>query len=149
MAAGELSYTDAEIARSAAECYRLLCDVSRLPEWVSGIATVTITETAPDGRAALAEFVSMPGSGSLSYSLRYSYDDDGMIVRWQTPSPDEREVRGEASVEVVAPDRCRLRYGLFTAVSGGQPFWAQEAFEKDKPTPVVAAFQRWAERQPG
>ena len=39
-----------------------------------------------------------------------------------------------------------LRF-LFTAVSAGSPFWAQEALEKDKPTPVVMSFQRWVERQ--
>ena len=121
--------------------------MARLPEWVAGIATVTIIETTSDGRASLAEFVTMPGSGSLSYALRYSYDDDARTVRWSTPAPDERDVRGEASIEELAPDRCRLRYGLFTSVSTEPPFWAQEALQRDKPNPVVAAFLRWVERQ--
>jgi len=148
MAAGELSYTGVDVERSASVCYRLLCDVSRLPEWIVGIATANVVASLADGRASEVEFVTMPGSGSLSYSLRYTYDDDARTVRWQTPSPDEREVRGEASIEELGPNRCRLRYGLFTSVSAESPFWAQEELEKDKPNPVVASFRRWVERQP-
>jgi len=149
MAAGELAYADVEIERDASACYSLLCDVSRLPEWVTEIATVTVVDALPDGRAAVAEFVTMPGSGSLSYRLAYRYDDGERIVRWSNAEAADREVRGEAWVEPLGAGRCRVRYGLFTSVSGASPFWAQQALEKDQPAAVAAAFRRWLDRQQG
>lgn len=147
MPAGELAYADVEIERDATACYELLCDVNRLPEWVAEIATVTIVDALDDGRAAVAEFVTMPGSGSLSYRLIYSYDDDERIVRWRTADPTDRQVRGEATVLALAPERSRVRYGLYTSVSGASPFWAQQALAKDQPAAVAAAFRRWVDRQ--
>lgn len=147
MAEGELSFTDVEIPRAAADCYRLLCEVSRLPEWVAGIATVRVLEAQPDGRAAVAEFVTMPNAGSMSYTLRYRYDDEAMTVHWTTADATERDVRGEAAIAALGPARCRLRYGLFTAVSGEPPAWAREALAQDTPHPVVEAFRRWVEKQ--
>jgi len=135
-----------DIAASADHCYQRLCDVERLGEWVSGVADVAVLERDAGGRATLARFTGMPGRGSLSYELRYDYDDAARRVRWQTVEVALRDLRGQASFEPLAGDRCRMTYEVANATSDALPGWARAVLEAETADQVAFAFRRWIER---
>jgi ribosome-associated toxin RatA of RatAB toxin-antitoxin module len=138
---------EVEIAASAEQCYRLLCDVQRVPEWVPGVADVRIVERDERGRPSLVRFTSMPGRGSLEYLVRYSYDDEAHCVRWTTEDGGERELSGEAAIVDHGRGWTRLRYALMGRAASSLPFWARDSLSEDRPQPVADAFKRWVERQ--
>jgi ribosome-associated toxin RatA of RatAB toxin-antitoxin module len=142
-----LTWVEIDIARPADACYRLLCDVERLPRWVPGVAAVHVIERRPDGRAAVAEFIGMPNRGSFAYSLRYEYDDAAHTIRWEALERTLRDLTGEAAFTAVGDERCRLRYGLCATITNVLPDWARITLEDESPRPVVEAFRRWAEQQ--
>jgi hypothetical protein len=137
---------EVEVAANADHCYRLLCDVRRVPEWVSGVADVAIVERDAQGRASLVRFTSMPGRGSLRYLLRYSYDDESRTLRWQTEVDEERGLAGAATVVGLGPARARLRYELSTSAASTLPIWARDSLLEDQPGSVAEAFVRWVEQ---
>lgn len=141
-----LRYAETEIPCPAARCYRALCDVERVPEWVPGVASVLVRERDDQGRVTAAEFVGMPGRGSFAYDLAYRYDDDTMTVRWSSADRTLRDLEGEARVEAISDHTCRLIYGLHSWSTAIAPMWAQVKLQEETPTPVVEAFARWLGR---
>lgn len=137
---------EVEIATSADHCYRLLCDIRRVPEWVSGVADVQILDLDSERRPVLVRFVGMPGRASLEYSVRYTYDHPQRTIRWQTEGNEQRRLEGEASVTAIDNTRSRLRYALSTWAASSLPSWARTSLLSEEPAVVATAFKRWAER---
>jgi hypothetical protein len=142
-----LRYAEIEIECAAERCYRALCEIARVPEWVPGVASVMVRKCDDHGRATSAEFVGMPGRGSFAYDLEYSYDDPSLTVRWHSRDRTLRDLEGEARVEAIDPDHCRLVYGLHSWSTAIAPMWAQVELREETPTPVVEAFARWLRKQ--
>lgn len=137
---------EVEIATGADHCYRLLCDVKRIPEWVSGVASVEILDVDQSHRPVLVRFVGMPGRASLEYSVRYAYDEPERTVRWRTEGSEERRLEGEATVTAIDAHRALLRYSLSTWAAASLPAWARSSFLSDEPAAVASSFKRWVER---
>lgn len=133
----------ADLACPAARAWDLLADVMQTPAWVPGLAEARVIE-GDAARPQVVQFVSMPSTGSLEYSLRYSYDDATRTLRWTPVGADARGVEGEARIEALDGDRCRLRYQLRTWAGRTVPRWAQAALAGDTAQRTVDAFQRWA-----
>lgn len=142
-----LTHVEVEIAKSAEVCFRLICDVERVPQWVPGVALVHVSERGADGRVLVAQFVGMPSRGSFAYSLRYAYDEANLTVTWGAIDQTLRDLQGEAIVTAVGPERCRLRYGLCASTSNVVPGWARTPLREETPGPIAEAFRKWAERQ--
>lgn len=70
---------------NAQTCYELFCDVSRIPEWVSAVASVQTLAFDDDGRPTKAAFLASVGRASAGYTLEYRYDDRARLVSWRTP----------------------------------------------------------------
>ncbi len=134
-----------EIARDADTCFRLFCDLERLPEWVRGVARVVPLEVDEHQRPTLVRFISMPARASVSYSLRYTYYEDERRVCWQPADREERSIAGEAVIVPLGEDRCELRYALTSWNAASLPMWARAALKEDNPQSAVDAFQRFAE----
>lgn len=141
-----LSWANIEVERDPDTCYRLLCDIAATPDWVPGVANVTVLEADPHSRVLRAEFVAMPSRASVAYPLRYEYDDESRTVRWRSDDSAERGLVGEARVEVSPSGVSRVVYGLSSSITDLLPSWAQVVLDEDRPEPVVEAFKRWAER---
>jgi hypothetical protein len=133
-----------EVGCAAARAWELLADVAATPAWVPGLADAHVIE-GDAGRPQVVQFTSMPSTGSLEYRLRYAYDDGARTLRWTAVGADPRGLEGEASIEPLDGDRCRLRYQLRTWAGRSVPRWAQAALEGDTAQRTVEAFRRWAE----
>ena len=133
-----------DVGCAAPRAWQLLADVAATPEWVPGLAEARVIAGAA-ARPQVVQFVSMPSTGSLEYRLRYSYDDAARTLRWAAVGADPRGLEGEARIEALDGDRCRLRYQLRTWAGRSVPRWAQAALEGDTAQRTVEAFRRWAE----
>jgi ribosome-associated toxin RatA of RatAB toxin-antitoxin module len=135
-----------EIARDAGECFALLADPARIPEWVPGVSSARVVTTDERGRPTRVWFMGAVASAPYSYLLAYDFDDAGRTMRWRIEDATLRDLDGEAQIVETAPGRCRLRYRLHASrliLADGQVQVRDET-----PEPVVEAFKRWAE-QPG
>lgn len=135
-----------DIAASADQCYRLLCDVERIPEWVAGVAEVTILERDDRDRAWRVRFTGMPSRGSLSYELVYEYEQDARIVRWQTVEVALRDLRGKARFDELDGGRCRMTYAIRNDTGDQLPSWARAVLAEESAEKVAYAFRRFVER---
>jgi uncharacterized membrane protein len=142
----DLSFADLEIASPVEACWRLLCEVERVPAWVRGVARVVVIEVDGEGRPTLVEFLSMPNRGSVSYRLAYTYDAGARTVRWRSSSAEVRELAGEAVLEELVDGRTRLRYGVRAGAGDRVPSWAASALTDESPAALAEAFRRVAER---
>lgn len=134
-----------EVACSADRAWRLLADIAATPDWVPGIAEAKIVDGAPH-RPSVVQFTSMPSTGSLTYTLRYTYDDDTRTLGWSPATVDDaRGLEGTARVEAIAPDRCILHYQLRAWAGRSVPRWAQAALASDTAQRTVEAFRRHAQ----
>src|SRR5688500_12785845 len=87
-----------EIAADADLCWRLLADPRLVPEWIAGVADAAVVES--DGeRATRVRFTGMPSTGSLDYTVAYTYEDDARRIRWSTVTGPERNILGTAWIE--------------------------------------------------
>jgi ribosome-associated toxin RatA of RatAB toxin-antitoxin module len=133
-----------EVACSADRAWQLLADVGATPDWVPGIAEAKVIDGAPH-RPTVVQFTSMPSTGSLTYALRYTYDDDTRTLGWSpAATADARGLEGTARVEAIAADRCILHYQLRAWAGRTVPRWAQAALEGDTAQRTVEAFRRHA-----
>jgi len=136
-----------DVACSAEQCWRLLADVLRVPEWVPGVAAAEVVEADADGRPLVVRFIGMPAAGSLDYVLRYGHDDQLRTLRWRSQDDaGERHLEGEARVVDLGDGRCRLHYVLTSWNARSLPGWAQATLADDTPERTAGAFRRWAER---
>ena len=134
-----------EVACSADRAWQLLADIGATPDWVPGIAEARVIDGAPH-RPSVVQFTSMPSTGSLTYTLRYTYDDDTRTLGWSPATTDDaRGLEGAARIEAVAPDRCILHYQLRAWAGRTVPRWAQAALASDTAQRTVEAFRRWAQ----
>jgi hypothetical protein len=139
-----ISY-ELDIDRSADDCYRLLCDLARVPEWVPGVADVLTVERDAQSRPTVVRFTAMPARGSLSYLLHYSYDPAARTLCWHSEDRALRDLRGQATVVELDRARCRLRYSLVATSSEELPVWARAVLEEDRPESVARSFRRWVQ----
>lgn len=131
-----------EIACSADRAWSLLANILATPDWVPGIAEARAVDGAP-ARPSVVEFTSMPSSGSLSYRLRYTYDDDTRTLGWSPAGADDgRGLEGTARVEAIADERCILHYQVASWAGRAVPRWAQAALASDTAQRTVEAFRR-------
>jgi len=138
-----MRYAEVEIAADAAHCYRLLCDIESLPRWLDSVADVQVLERDEKGRVTVARFISGHGSAGISYELVYDYDEPHRLLRWHIRESTLRELEGEASLEPLGPNRCRLRYGIHSSTLS---FRDGKLHLADEPPEQAAEhFRRWAE----
>ncbi len=141
-----MSDVGVDIAASPDQCYRALCDVERIPEWVAGVAEVTVLERDDRDRASRVRFTSMPSRGSLSYELVYEYEHDARIVRWHTVEVALRDLRGKAQFVELGGGRCRMTYAISNETADRLPGWARAVLDEESAQKVAYAFRRWVER---
>ncbi|MEZ4398803.1 MAG: SRPBCC family protein [Kofleriaceae bacterium] len=133
-----------EVPCSADHAWRLLADVPAAPDWVPGLAEARVVDGRPE-RPAVVQFTTMPSTGSLTYRLRYTYDDDTRTLGWSPAGTDDaRGLEGTARIEAIAADRCILHYQLATWAGRTVPRWAQAALADDTAQRTVDAFRRHA-----
>jgi ribosome-associated toxin RatA of RatAB toxin-antitoxin module len=71
------------IIRSTPEqCFAILVDFERYPEWAADIKAVTVGERDPQGRPAMVTFRAAAFGRSTSYTLAYDYSRAPEQLSW-------------------------------------------------------------------
>jgi len=70
------------IGASPENCFAVLTDFDRYPEWAGDIKAVTVDERDGEGRATLVTFRAAAFGRSTSYTLRYDYHDAPHELSW-------------------------------------------------------------------
>lgn len=79
----EEQVTERMIIRGAPEdCYGVLIDFEKYPEWAADIKAVQIDERDRDGRARVVTFRAAAFGRSTSYTLRYDYSRAPEELSW-------------------------------------------------------------------
>ncbi len=83
------------IRGTPAECYGVLVDFERYPDWAADIKAVHIDERDADGRALSVTFRAAAFGRSTSYTLRYDYSSAPEELSWvQTAGDITRRLDG-------------------------------------------------------
>jgi uncharacterized membrane protein len=95
------------ISAPSSEVMNVIADLDAYPEWSTAIKSVSVDETASDGRPATATFVLDAGVLKDTYTLAYTWDGDtsvswtmlkGSALKSQQGSYQLREVDGGTEV---------------------------------------------------
>ena len=107
-----------------------------MPRWVPGLRVAKLIEFDVEG---LPSEVRFEYAGGLAYSLKYTYDTESYVVRWE-PAGDDGERGGVRG------------FARFEEIEGGTQFTyalehdeGRKAAERalDDPRTLVEAFVRW------
>jgi uncharacterized protein YndB with AHSA1/START domain len=120
------------VPRDADACWRVFTDATLLTSWVPGLRAAQIL-TKERGMASEIHF---EFSGTLAYTLVYTYDKHNREVRWEPKLGPREGVSGFARFEPEA-DGTRITYGLVQ----GDARTADERALGD-PLPLLEAFAR-------
>ena len=90
-----------------------------------------------------AWFVSSRQLSGIAYEVTYEYDPGALTVRWHIVDRTLRDLDGEATFTPLAPDRCKLTYGLRASSLEVSPGGFH--FRDEQPAPVTASFRTWVE----
>ncbi|HYA67836.1 MAG TPA: SRPBCC family protein [Acidimicrobiales bacterium] len=76
------------VAASPEQCFAVVSDLARYPEWVADIKAVTVDATDAEGRPAAATFRAGAFGRSTSYTLAYDYADAPRTLAWKQTAGD-------------------------------------------------------------
>jgi hypothetical protein len=124
------------VQRPLEACWKVFTDHATMPRWVPGLRTADLVEFDVTG---LPHEIRFQYAAGLTYSLRYTYDIERHVVRWE-PAGDEGERGGVRG------------FARFEEVEGGTQFTyalehdeGRKAAERalDDPRRLAEAFARW------
>jgi ribosome-associated toxin RatA of RatAB toxin-antitoxin module len=99
------------IAAPPAAILDAIINVDRYPEWQKDVQSVEVLSRDEQGRPARARFVVDARLFTATYTLDYTYSDDG--VRWQLVSSDQlRELDGGYTLTPVGDGTTSVMYEL-------------------------------------
>jgi ribosome-associated toxin RatA of RatAB toxin-antitoxin module len=110
------SYGDcqtAEIDATPQQCFDLLTDYERLPEWQGAVRSASILERDAQGRGAVVEYEVDARVKTVRYRLRQVYDEPARLAseylggdfrdfsgEWRFVALDERRTRVELDLQI-------------------------------------------------
>src|SRR5262249_42204314 len=126
------------LPRSADACYRLFCDVRRIPEWLPVVSTAVVTRRDADGRARRVAFQASLQRATLGYSCIYRYQAEERSIAWGTPTRGAIVVRGMAQFQPLAVDSCLMTYALELRLGRSLPTFADKSFASHASSTALA-----------
>lgn len=101
------------IAAPPEECYAVLVDFGRYPEWAADIKEVTVRSADDQGRAELVTFRAAAFGRSTSYTLRYDHSGAPMALSWVQAEGDlTRRLDGSYSLRRLEDGTTEISYRL-------------------------------------
>ena len=76
------------IAAEAEQCYRMISDFERYPEWAGVVTGVRLLDKDPAGRGRKVEFENNFFFIKIHYTNEYSYDDRALCLSWKNSGGD-------------------------------------------------------------
>ena len=80
------------------ECFDVLTDFERLPEWQGAVKSVRVHERDAQGRGEVVEYEVDAKVKTVRYTLDYSYEEPH-LVSWRYVEGDVKDVDGEFVLE--------------------------------------------------
>ena len=78
------------------QCFEVVTDFERYPEWASDVKSATITEHDELGRGGDVQFRAAAMGRSTTYTLRYYYGSNPLRIAWRQIEGDiTRKIEGE------------------------------------------------------
>ena len=100
------------IRTSREQCFDILTDFERYPEWAADIKAVTVAERDLQGRPTRVKFRAAAFGRSTSYTLAYDYSRAPAVLSWVQVSGDiTRRLDGTYTLES-AGDETEVAYQL-------------------------------------
>jgi ribosome-associated toxin RatA of RatAB toxin-antitoxin module len=84
----ELATERMVVAASAEQCFAVVSDIERYPEWAADIKQVSVLGRDPEGRPAEATFRAGAFGRSTNYTLQYDYSGSPQTLAWKQTSGD-------------------------------------------------------------
>lgn len=99
------------------QCYEVLTDFERYPEWAGDLKESTVLERDDEGRPVVVEFRAAAMGRSTTYRLRYDYSGAPLRLGWQLEAGDiQRELDGTYELRPAADDPSRTEVGYELSV---------------------------------
>jgi ribosome-associated toxin RatA of RatAB toxin-antitoxin module len=76
------------IAAPPEQCYEIVVDFERYPEWVNDVAAAEVVDRDTEGRPRDVEYLVSALGRKAHYTLRYDYADAPDILRWELVEGD-------------------------------------------------------------
>ena len=134
---------ETRIAATPEQCFAVVTDFERYPEWASPIRSCTVLERYPDGRAKRVAFDLDMTVKVVHYVLEYRYDPPTSL-RWKLVEGDVADVEGSyqftaAGAHTRASCTQALEIGFWI------PGFIRSAFEKKALRDSVEEFRQAVE----
>ena len=101
-----------EIDAPIDQCWAVLEDVARSPEWQNGLESVTVVERDEAGRALICDTVNDAKFTKVRARVRVSYDPHRRLTFTRVESDDVDELEASWELEELGPGRTRATYSL-------------------------------------
>jgi hypothetical protein len=129
----------------AGVAYEIFSDVVQTPRWLPVVQSVKVLERTPAGRPEKVAFMGKLERGSLGYTLLYRYDDQSLLVSWQTADSSSVLLTGEARFLPLSARACLMVYRLAMELPM-QVGWSDPHYEGHPASSVVADFREHLKR---
>ena len=77
------------VEASPRQCFDVVADVERLPEWATDVKEVSVLAWDEDGRPGDVAFRAAAMGRSTKYTLRYSYGSNPLRISWRLIESDQ------------------------------------------------------------
>ncbi len=134
-----------EIDASPAEVFSVAADLATYPDWATGVRSVEVQETTPDGKAQKAAFVVDGMVKEISYELVYTYDEPASISWKAIPGPDIKEMDGSYTFNDLGDGRTEVVYALRAETAFTIPGFLRRQVEKQIVTTALRGLRKRVE----
>jgi ribosome-associated toxin RatA of RatAB toxin-antitoxin module len=100
-----------EVGASCEECFGLVVQLDRYPEWQSQVRSAEVLERDSEGRPTVVETVSDAKVRVIKYRLRYSHEPPHRMS-WTYVDGDVKDITGEYRFEPLGENRTKATYRL-------------------------------------
>lgn len=134
------------IETDAKECYRLLGEFERYPEWAGVMKSARVLESYPDGRGRKVEFSVDVFLGTVRYILDYSFDDDNLCLSWVSAGGDLLSVTGRYYFKPLGKKETASFYELDASLDLPFPNRVAQYFSRVVMRKTMKEFKAFAEK---
>jgi uncharacterized membrane protein len=131
---------------SAEEAYALMSLSERIPEWMAVVRSARTLTRYLDGRPEKVAFIVNLQRASMGYTLRYSYDDSALTLKWATAPGAKTVVAGSARFQPLGPKACLVHYELELSKHSSLPAWNDEMYNGHPASSVLNDFRDFVQR---
>jgi uncharacterized membrane protein len=131
---------------SAQEAYELMSQSERTPEWMAVVRSARTLTRYLDGRPEKVAYMVNLRRASMGYTLRYTYDDNNLVLAWSTAEGAKTVVVGNARFQPLGPRACLLHYEIELNKHSSLPAWNDDMYNGHPASSVLSDFRDFVQR---